>query len=123
MLTIVKDLFVNPTGLLDAASIYGIFLNKFGATVFAYNYLYSTHYSSSATLENIKVHGLKHSMVILVQQQNSASIYINNLESGEIIDSGLNQLDEQPIWWAVTSTLQSSSGSRDGRCVGGFERV
>ena len=71
------DLFVNEKhGFLpnDGAQ-YGIFLNTFGASVFTYN-LATNFYSTTATLKNIKIHGMSHNMKEYVRMNEPGSINI-----------------------------------------------
>ena len=58
------DLFVNPTGINDGAAQYGIFLNRFGTSVFMYKITEcdsEAHCTCSpnAIIENVKIHGLR----------------------------------------------------------------
>ena len=68
--------FVNETnGYLPNGAQSGIFLNTFDASVFAYD-LVLNFYSTTATLKNIKMNGMKHNMTenIRMDEPTSANI-------------------------------------------------
>ena len=75
-----KQLFTNEKHnfLPNGGAQYGIFLNTFGASVFTYN-LNSNFFSSQAVLENVKIHGMRHSMeeYVRLNEYGTANIMIN----------------------------------------------
>jgi len=90
-----KRLFINENGIPNGGAQYGIFLNTFGASVFTYN-LYTGFWSTSATLENVKIHDMKHSMDEYVR--------LHIYRSGDIIINPFNApLDVEEMFDDPTS--------------------
>ena len=73
-----KSLFIDDTDLPNGSSMYGIFLNTYGASVLTYN-LNSYFYSNRAVISNTKIHGLSHAMKEYTRMQypDSGNTYLN----------------------------------------------
>ena len=72
------NLFVRDNSIPYGGAQYGIFLNTFGASVFTYN-LETNYYSSNVYMENIKIHGLRHSMkeYVMFEDGSSQNVMLN----------------------------------------------
>ena len=74
--------FFYTTAYPNGAAMYGIFLNTYGASVLTYN-LYTSFYSNNAVIENVSIHGLRHSMTEYVRMSvpDTGNLYMNPLHA------------------------------------------
>jgi len=95
-----KRLFINEKGIPNGGAQYGIFLNTFGASVFTYN-LYTGYFSSTATLENVKIHDMQHSMkeYVRLHKYETGNIIINPFNGPLDVEEMFDDINaEQPLY-------------------------
>ena len=97
----IKEVFYNPSGLPNGASMYGIFLNTMGESVMSYN-LNTNTFSNQAILENIQIHDLRHKMTEYIRVSTKTmnpygSVYLNPLAAPYDATQMLYSLKEEDL--------------------------
>jgi len=80
-----KSVFINENGIPYGSVQHGIFLNTEGTSVFNYN-LHTTSYSTSISLIDVKIHGMRHKMTEWVRFSYAAEVFATAVNSP--IDAG-----------------------------------
>eukprot|EP01084_Bolivina_argentea_P090521 163099_1 len=95
------QLFYNPSGLPNGASLYGIYLNTKGENAMSYHL--NTHsFSSHAVLDHVTIHDMRHKMIEYIRVSTTTmnpfgSTYLNPLQAPYDATQMFDSLDPQDL--------------------------